>query len=191
MLRRGGGQLGHGHAGHGAQPDKLPLSPLLPCPGHLATARHRISYATLAPPRSSSTTTVAGRRAPSTRPDAARVARMHVADTLSTHAAPPPRSRPGPARNALSVTTTPGRRQTLARPRPTPAVAGEETAPRHGRAGHHMRPTALGTAQPRHLRQEDRQEPQHSATPSPSSLALCSHVAMLDLAAAPYLPPPL
>ncbi|KAK1677020.1 hypothetical protein QYE76_037868 [Lolium multiflorum] len=43
-----------------------------------------------------------------------------------------------------------------------------------------MRPTALGTAQPRHLRWEDRQEPLNSATPSPSSLACCNHVAMVD-----------
>jgi hypothetical protein len=39
-LRRGGGQLGHGHAGHVAQPDDLPSLPLLLCPGPGAPARH-------------------------------------------------------------------------------------------------------------------------------------------------------
>ncbi|KAK1613788.1 hypothetical protein QYE76_019305 [Lolium multiflorum] len=85
--------------------------------------------------------------------------------------------------SALSFTTVPGAHQTSTCPRPSPAVAGEETAPRHCRAERCTRPTALGTAQPRHCRQEDRQEPLNSATPSPSSLAHCSHVAAVDLAA--------
>jgi hypothetical protein len=90
MLRRGGGQLGHGHAGHVAQPDSLPSLPLLLCPGHHATARHHISYATLAPPWSSSTMTMAGDRAPGSALDAARGAPAR-AWTRSVHA---PRHHP-------------------------------------------------------------------------------------------------
>jgi hypothetical protein len=89
--------------------------------------------------------------------------------------------------SALSFTTVPGAHQTSTCPRPSPAVAGEETAPRHCRAERCTRPTALGTAQPHHCRQE----PLNSATPSPSSLARCNYVAAVDFAGVHGLDPPL
>jgi hypothetical protein len=120
MLRRGGGQLGHGHAGHVAQPDSLPSLPLHLCPGPSATARHRALL------RHPSTSTVEldddnGRRSRAQISSGRRSRRASTCmDTLSTRAAPPPCTCPGPACNALSITTPPGRRQTWPRPDPGP-----------------------------------------------------------------------
>jgi hypothetical protein len=108
------------------EPDHLPLSPLLHRPGPLATVRQRAPWQALAPPWSKERRPDAGRRAPAHALDAARVARMHDADTHWTRAAPRPRAPPGPPASTLSITVTPQRSQTRPRPRPATAVAGEE-----------------------------------------------------------------
>jgi hypothetical protein len=85
----------------------------------LATAH---SYLTLAKPRSSSTPTIAGDRAPRSALDAARVAHgRHW-----PRAAQPLRTRPGPPVHTLSTAVTPRRSQTRAQPRPVTAGAGDD-----------------------------------------------------------------
>jgi hypothetical protein len=138
MLRRGGEQLGHGHAGHVAEPDDLPSLPLHPCPGHCATARHRVPYSTLAPPWSSSSTTPAGQRAPSTRPGRrscrthARPGHAQYTRRATTSLTPWTRSRR--LEHPLATWTPPD--NTSTRPWTAAAVDGEEdpanAAARHG-----------------------------------------------------------
>ncbi|KAK1628533.1 hypothetical protein QYE76_002848 [Lolium multiflorum] len=85
------GKARHGHAGHVANPTtstSLPSFPNLTMP-QLATV---LSYAALAPPRSSSTTTMAGRRAPAHALDAARVAHARHGRALATSRATTSRS---------------------------------------------------------------------------------------------------
>jgi hypothetical protein len=132
------------HAGHATPP---PL-PLLPQPGHLATVCHRLSYATLAQPWSRRSSTAAGTRAPKLALDAAHVARVHAAGTHWPRAAPSPRARPGLADQPLSIAASPRSHQTCPRPRPVPAVAGDDNAiPRPTRQtrtqclAHRRRPT--------------------------------------------------
>ena len=83
--------------------------------------------------------------------------------------------------SALSIATIPGTRQIPSFPRSEPAVAGEGTKTRHGRADQRLPPTRLGTAQPRHYHQEDRQDTLNSSASSPTPLRRCSPVAMVDL----------
>ncbi|KAK1650683.1 hypothetical protein QYE76_068488 [Lolium multiflorum] len=108
----------HGHAGHAAQPDNLPLSSFTLCPGHRAIDRHRTS---LVPP---STALVEEEldNARTTRAqtclDAARVATMRAMDAHRPRAAQPPRARPGPPFFTKHTAVTPQPRRHAPSPNP-------------------------------------------------------------------------
>ena len=87
--------------------------------------------------------------------------------------------------SALSIATVPGTRQTPSFPQPQPAVAGEGNETRHGRTDQRLPPTVLGTAQPRHDHQEDRQDVLNSTPSSPCPFAAPNAGAMVDLPRAP------
>jgi hypothetical protein len=127
-LRREREQAWHGHAGHMPAMPHHPLSPCFPNPGPCATVCHHLSYATLAQPwsRRSSTTPRPARVHGAL--DAAHVARVHAAGTHWPRTAPSPRARPGLADQPLSIAASPRSHQTCPRPRPVPAVAGDDNA---------------------------------------------------------------
>jgi hypothetical protein len=110
------------HAGHVL----LPLSPLLPNPGHHAIALHLTLLDHLAQATVEEELDTGQTSSRPWRPACRSCRAWRATDAPWTRAAPPPRARPGPSLDTLSTAVTPRRPQTRAQPRPVTAGAGDD-----------------------------------------------------------------